>query len=189
MESSETDLCPQSALNEALELVEADDARGLERIDALTVRYAGDPRLHFLRGSVLAGLQRYDEALPAMRRAVDLAPGFALARFQLGLLELSSGDAVAAEAIWAPLDALSPDDPLLLFAAGLRHLMRDEFAETVRLLREGIALNADNPALNRDMRLVVDQAQAKLDEAAGTDEPMSLTHLALQQYSTKPTSH
>lgn len=189
MDPSETDLCPAPALSEALEAVGADDERGLERIDALAIRHPADPRLHFLRGSVLAGLKRYEEALPAMRRAVAIAPGFALARFQLGLLELSSGNPSAAEATWGPLDTLAADDPLRMFAAGLRHLIRDEFAETVRLLREGIALNRDNPPLNHDMRLLAEQAQAKLDESERTDEPMSLTHLALQQYSVKPTTH
>lgn len=181
--------CPPALLSGALETVGADDERGLAEIDRLLADYPADARLHFLKGSVLAGVQRYPEARGAMRQAVALAPGFAIARFQLGLLELSSGEAEAASATWGPLGQLPADDPLRLFAEGLRCLAADDFEGAIRLLREGIALNEANPAINRDMQLVIGQAEAAIDAQAASEEPSSLTHFALQQFAARSTKH
>ena len=82
--------------------------RGLAATDAALADYPADPRLLFLRGSLLAGLQRYDEARAAIAGAVELAPEFAIARFQLGFLQLTSGAAREAETTWAPLRRLRP---------------------------------------------------------------------------------
>jgi tetratricopeptide (TPR) repeat protein len=197
MDSPDLNICPDNLLAQAVEIAGADDARGVANLDQLLETYGEDGRLHFLRGSVLAGMQRYDEALPAMRRAVQAAPGFAVARFQLGLLELSSGLPQEADATLQPLDLLPPDHPLRIFGAGLRNLIRDNLSEAVRLLREGIAVNTENPAMNNDMRLLAEQTQLKIDQggdapppaAAEEDEPTSLAHLALQQFAAKPTRH
>jgi hypothetical protein len=49
---------------------------GLQSLDALIGDYPRDPRLHFLRGSLLAARQNYGEAREAMRLATALgAPG------------------------------------------------------------------------------------------------------------------
>src|SRR5260221_244134 len=103
--------CPAERLSEVAAIVAGDDVKGLDRLDGLIGEFPRDARLHFLRGSVLAGLRRYEEARVAMQRAVEIAPHYALARFQLGFLEVTSGDAAAAEATWRPLDAPPGDSP------------------------------------------------------------------------------
>ena len=181
----DNNLCPPEPLARIMAAVSADQARGLVEIDAGLRRHPADPRLRFLRGSVLAGLERYDEAREAMALAVELAPDFAVARFQLGFLELTCGAAAAAEATWGPLDALPDTHYLRVLARGLRHLMRDEFAEAAAGLRRGMALNTENPALNGDMQLILDKLSADglIDGAA--KEPVSAAHLLLQRYSDK----
>src|SRR5207249_11806575 len=109
--------CPAALLSEAVAVVAADDGEGLRRIEGLIDDYPADARLHFLRGSVLAGLRRYPEGRRAMRRALDIAPAYALARFQLGFLEFTSGEAALAEETWRPLHALADDIPLRLLAS------------------------------------------------------------------------
>ncbi len=89
--------CPQDVLARTADAVKSDSARGLAAIDDALKRYPLDARLHFLRGSVLAGLERYDEARAAIGEALRIAPGFAIARFQLGFLELTCGAPAAAE--------------------------------------------------------------------------------------------
>ena len=183
------DECPPEQLTEALALIQHDDEKGLERLEALLGDYPRDPRLHFLKGSVLAGVRRYDEGLQAMRTAVQIAPGYAIARFQLGFLELTSGQALAAEETWLPLEALPADNPLQLFARGLKHLARDEFERAEADLREGMRLNRELPQLNNDMQLILDNI-AGLDKGPpGDDEPVSSAHMLLQQYAAKPTKH
>lgn len=181
--------CPAGLLADAAAVIEEDDDRGLAEVDRLLREYPLDPRLHFLRGSLLAAMQLYEEGHAAMLKSVEIAPHFAIARFQLGFLELTSGDGAAAEATWQPLDELAPEDPLRLFSVGLRHLIRDEFGKAIDFLREGMAHNRDNPALNNDMRMIIDEARTKIDTSGAEAEPMSLTQLALKQSAAKSTKH
>lgn len=172
--------------DERLAALIGDEGAALDDVGRELERYPNDPRLHFLQGSLLAADRRYDEAREAMRKAVEIAPDYRIARFQLGLLELSSGRAEAAEACW---DALAgADDPLTLFAQGLRHLARDEFEPALSLLREGIARNRDYPAVNGNIQMIIDETEAK--GAAPADEaPLSATQMLLRQFAAKPTRH
>ena len=184
--------CPPDLLAGVLEIMRTDDERGLARLDELLCEYPTDAQLHFLRGSVLAGVKRYDEARVAMRQAVDLAPLYTVARFQLGLLELSSGDGVAADATLEPLEQLGGANALAFFARGLRLLIRDEFEGSLAALRQGLARNTENPAVNRDMGLIIADLEQKLGVGPGdasTDEPTTSTHMLLQQLAAKGPKH
>jgi tetratricopeptide (TPR) repeat protein len=178
-------LCPPERLGDAVAAIRRDGPGALDGLVALNAEYPRDPRLPFLRGSILAGQGRTDEALEAMRSAVRLDPEFRIARFQLGFLELTMGRPADAQATWAPLRASLSDDPLSLFVEGLMCLIRDDFAETVRLLRRGIALNTENLPLNGDMGLIVD-ALIRETSVTAEDEPISRRHLLLQQYARRP---
>lgn len=186
--------CPPELLTQALDVVRVDDERGLQRLGELLADYPDDAQLHFLRGSVLAGAKRYDEAREAMQRSVDIAPLYTVARFQLGLLELSSGDGEAADATLAPLEQLGGTNALALFARGLRFLMRDEFEAALTALRAGVAHNTENLAINRDMGLIIADLEQKLGaEPAAvdvtSDEPTTSTHMLLQQLAAKGLKH
>ena len=181
--------CPANLISGAVSAVGKDQIRGLAQIESLVLDYPYDARLHFLRGSLLAGLQRYGEAHEAMSRAVKIAPQYAVARFQLGFLELTSGDPAAAEVTWSPLQDLSPDDALRIFVLGLNHLIRDEFGQAIDVLTEGIAKNVENPTISNDMQLIIEKAGEALGAQQSTDEPISSAHLLLQQYASKMTKH
>ncbi len=136
-------------------------------VDRVIAIYPDDARLHFLRGSLLAGMSRPIEAHAALGRSVTLAPEFALARFQLGFFELTSGEAERALATWEPLDdQLLADDYLAHFVTGLRHLIGDRFAETIESLEAGIKVNSENPPLNHDMELIIAQCRSLVAGAA-----------------------
>lgn len=181
--------CPADLMAELVATATRDEPAGLARLDVLLETYDGDPRLHFLRGSLLASAEAYALARQSMQRAVDIAPGYAVARFQLGLLEMSSGDAAAALETLQPLEALPPDNPLRLFARGLNHLVADDFVQTVQCLKEGIALNTEIPAINHDMQLIVDQALEAMKGQGADAAPVSAAHLLLQQYAGKGPKH
>jgi len=164
------------------------------------VTYPDDPRLYFLKGSVFAGNGRLIEAHKALTHAVDLAPDFHIARFQLGFFQLTSGESDNALKTWARLDGLPKENYLRIFVIGLRHLIRDELTECVSVLERGISLNEDNLPLNKDMQLIITQvmplieAQANEEDgtgAANQKEPVadeaSLTSILLQQ--SNQTSH
>jgi len=156
------DLCADETMQQLLVTASEDSQRGVEAIAAALEEYPGDPRLHFLKGSLLIGLQRFIEAHGSLSRALEIAPDYHIARFQLGLFELTSGEADAAAATWKPLHALASVHPLATFARGLEALIADRFEQCIAMLREGIAANDENLPLNRDMELVIEQCQALL---------------------------
>jgi tetratricopeptide (TPR) repeat protein len=193
MEDADGLLCPGEALDALTTQLQHDDEGALARLGELLAAWPLDPRLHFLQGSVLAGLQRYDEGRRAMARAVEIAPDYALARFQLGFLDLTSGRPIDAVAVWTPLVGLPEDEPLRILAEGLMNLVGDRFSEARRLLALGIELNTAVPLINADMQLILDQivdlpdnpAAPAHDEGPGPahagEAPASAAQLLLQQ--------
>lgn len=181
--------CPEDLLADRLAALGAAPEVDATALDDLLRQYAKDPRLHFLKGSFLAGARDYAGAKIAMRSALDLAPGFEIARFQLGFLQLTSGEPVAAQETWGPLYGLPDGHYLQCFMLGLIHLVRDEFSETIRQLELGMAHNTENPPLNEDMRLII---KAVKDKMAGDGEgqgEMSSAQALLQQAALRSTMH
>jgi tetratricopeptide (TPR) repeat protein len=179
------ELCSEEEMQSLVETIQSDDRSDLAHVDQMLRSYPDDPRLHFLRGSILAGIGRHIEALPALMRAVELAPDFAIARFQLGFFQLTSNEAANALGTWGPLALLPEDHYLRIFVGGLTHLIRDEFAEADARLREGIAANGENLPLNRDMQLILDNIQPLLTNPAkrSGDETTSAASFLLDQLS------
>jgi tetratricopeptide (TPR) repeat protein len=183
-----TPLCPDDTLVELAELADRDTEQGLRRTEVLLLDHEEDARLYFLKGSLLAALQRYGEAEKPLREAIEIAPEFHIARFQLGLLLLTSGDAEKAAEVWRPLGRLPSDDALRLFAEGLQHMARDEFSQAEALLRQGLERNMAHPPLNGDMQMVLDRMR---EQSAGqpAQPASSEAHWLLQTSKARPTKH
>ncbi len=109
----------------------------------------------FLLGAEFAALGDMNAAESAFANATRLAPGFPMARFQLGLLQFSSGRAAIALLTWQPLLQLPDSDPLRHFAAGFELLAQDRFDDALHHFQQGIALNTDNRALTSDIEKVI----------------------------------
>ncbi|MEK6540960.1 MAG: hypothetical protein AABZ45_02435 [Pseudomonadota bacterium] len=174
-----------------LQQIAAGDGDDVTAIDAVMARYPFDSRLHFLRGSVLAGSGHALEAHQSLTRAVELAPDFAIARFQLGFFELTSGEPRTAEETWAPLTVLPTGHYLRHFVSGLNALIADQFVDCVAALRAGIAVNEENPALNNDMQLIIAQCNELIGNAGGdstgdidSNSELSATSLLLNRFGT-----
>lgn len=152
--------CPDEEIEPLLALAAQDEEAAIERIDTLFATYQ-DARLLFLKGSLFAGSQRYDEARHEMHAALALSPGFDLARFQLGFLEFTSGFPEAAARVWARFQEDGEKSAFRLLAQGLMHLGQDRWADARRFLLEGMALNTDHPLINNDMQLLLDELSEK----------------------------
>ncbi|MEJ0027177.1 MAG: hypothetical protein WDN01_14205 [Rhizomicrobium sp.] len=185
-ERGSTGLCPDSTLADLVASLGVDRGSAQRELDRTLSSYPGDPRLHFLKGSMLAAGQDYAAACVAMRHAVDLAPDYAVARFQLGLLLLSSGEPYAAQEAWGPLHGLATENPLRIFAGGLTHLIGDRFDDAVRELERGISLNRENVPMNNDMQLVIDEIRRRRAEG---DVAFSSVDILLRQAALKSTRH
>lgn len=185
-------LCSDADMASLIESLSGDGRDDLTQVDTLTARHPDDPRLHFMRGSILAGRARAVEAHAALARAVALAPEFHIARYQLGFFELTSGEADQALATWGPLLRLPEEHYLRQFVEGMAHLVRDEFAEAVARMEAGIARNQENPPLNHDIRLLIGEC-ARLANGESTALPaatdQSLTSLMLGQFGPGGTRH
>jgi tetratricopeptide (TPR) repeat protein len=125
----------------------------------------GNAKAHYMLGAEHAEIGLYDRAAAEMAKAVQLDPGLVTAQFQLGLLHITSARVQEAEEAWKPLDKLGANNPFYLFKTGMLHLARDEFEACIEALEKGIALNQQNPALNNDMRRVIDDVRAKFPPA------------------------
>lgn len=132
-------------------------ARARELLERAAEAHPADPRPLLLLAAEHMHEGRVDAAEALYIAALQRAPDFAIARFQLGLLQFTSGRPAAAQATWSLLERLDEKDPLRLFKTGLELLGQDRFDEARRWLREGIAHNASNPPLNRDMQMVLDR--------------------------------
>lgn len=142
---------------------------------------------HFLIGSEHASAGDMDAAEAAFARALLLAPDFALARYQLGLLQFTSKRASMALLTWQPLFALPPPDPLGHFVRGFEALARDDFSVALGHYREGLACNDINQALAADIQRVVEAVEHLPREAGepGGPEPAG-NHILLSGYAKGP---
>lgn len=187
------DLCGDEELASLVAAIERDGQGDLAAVDAVLARFPEDARLHFMRGSILASRRQALAAHAALARAVELAPQFHLARYQLGFFELTSGEVDEALATWGPLLRLPEDSCLRAFVEGMTHLVRDEFGATIERLEEGIALNHDNAPLNGDIRLLLAECRkalgegtSEVSEAEGERGDLSATSVILGQFPRSP---
>lgn len=126
----------------------------------------------YLLGALHAEIGMHEQAETEMSKALEIDPKLFTARFQLGLLQLTSGRIDAATKTWEALDALGSTHAFYLFKTGMLHLVRDEFASCVEAIKAGIAANDFNEDLNNDMRRVMadaENAAGSLPESASTD--------------------
>ena len=129
-------------------------------------RSPGDARVMHCLGAEHAQIGMYDRAIAEMSRALELDPGLVPARFQLGLLCLTTGQAGQAEEVLRPLADLGEGDSYRHFGAGLVSLLHDAPGACLTSLEQGLALGTGNPSLAADM--------ARLAEAVTVQMGVSL---------------
>ena len=145
----------------------------------------------FLLGAELAALGDTSQAEAAFANATLLAPGFPMARYQLGLLQFSSGRAAMALLTWQPLLDLPSADPLPHFVRGFAALAQDHFEEALRHYQQGLVLNTTNEALSGDIEKVISGIHALLPGAPQTSEASdaSENHVLLANYQQQGRAH
>lgn len=150
--------------------------------------HPGDARPLLLLAAEHAQANRMDRAEAAFSAALLLAPDFAIARFQLGLLQYSGARPATAFVTWAPLEALATDHPLRLFKEALELFAADQFEQAASCFRAGIAHNHDNPPLSGDMQRFLDAIDALRGQAPLSAPPMAPTMAPASPVDTEPAS-
>jgi tetratricopeptide (TPR) repeat protein len=170
-------------------LRQGDSTAAVARLEEAASRGDASARACYLLGAQYAQMNRFDDAAHQFDRAVALNPALSVARFQHGLLALTMGDAPESTRILSPLLQLGEIDPFTHFAAGLLHLVRNEFANALACLERGIVLNAANPPLNADMRKLMDRIHSTIATAAAEENEGTTSnatpHVLLSAYTGK----
>jgi tetratricopeptide (TPR) repeat protein len=195
----------QNAFGDADALVQAglaaSQAGDTEKAVDLFARAAGaapgSAMPHFLLGSEYAASGDIANAETSLANAVLLAPGLHIARYQLGLLQFSSGRAAAALVTWGPLFALEETGGLVHFVRGFGALAQDDLEDAQRHFDAGLSRNTENPALSGDIQKVlagIRELQATQASSGPTpsitgDEPQPANHVLVSNYGKVPTLH
>lgn len=128
----------------------------IEYLKQASLLDSADGNIHYMLGAMYAQIGMYEQAMLSMGTALDRDPTLDTARFQLGLLYLTSGDVDQASHVWKELDHLAPTNYLYLFKTGLLELANNELETALQSLIHGIEANASNEALNSDMAKIID---------------------------------
>ncbi|SEL71573.1 hypothetical protein SAMN05216359_114118 [Roseateles sp. YR242] len=188
-------MTPNVSLSDRLRQALAASASGDTDTALQLFRHAVDeepesPLPPFLLGAELAQLGRINEAIQAYAAATLLAPTFHMARYQLGLLQFTSGHAALALVSWQPLFLLPATEPLRAFVHGFAALANDQFPEALTHFRAGQAMNTENVPLNGDIQLVIDRIEALKQTAQATREVDTAnedaSHVLLSNYRSGP---
>jgi len=147
-----TTLDQEEILHLAMEALRRDDhGAALAQLKAGAARFPDSAKIAFLLAAEHAQIGMFDRAEEEFVRAITLEPDLAVARFQLGLLQLTQNRLGDARVTWQRLESLAPSHALRLFKQGLEALAEDRFDETRKLIEEGMRANDFSPDLNRDM--------------------------------------
>lgn len=149
---------------------------------------------HFLIGSQHAASGDFSQAEASFATALLLAPDFAIARYQLGLLQFTSQRAAIALLTWQPLLTLPTADPLTHYVRGFAALAGDEFYQALRHFNEGLAIGSENRAVSSDIEKVIARIHALGHGAvsAGDATPARSeqdTHVLLANYQQQGRAH
>ncbi|MCG6971462.1 MAG: tetratricopeptide repeat protein [Gammaproteobacteria bacterium] len=125
-----------------------------------------DARMWYMLASLYTDIGIYDKAIHNMEKALQIDPNYAIARFHLGLLQLTSGNRELANTTWLPLNALGETHYLVLFKTGLLHIADDDIEQGILLIRQGIDQNHVVESLNEDMETVIEHASLSLGAQA-----------------------
>ena len=142
-----------------------DEESEVAKLRRAVVHDPGNANLRYLLGAEMAQAKDYEGAVLELSAALALNPTLDMARFQLGLLQLTLGQVEQMKIVLAPFEDAADDAPLKHFKRGLEALVIDDFTTCLTSLRRGIELNHENEALNHDMSLVASKVAAIVAEA------------------------
>jgi hypothetical protein len=133
---------------------------------------------HWLKGAEHAEQGRMQEAEEAFAAAVLQDPGLHMARFQLGLLQWSTGRAGAALVTWQPLSEMAAGVDVFHFTRAFGLLCASDLQGALSEFRRGIACCTNEP-LARDMQRIHEALTLQL-EALTPERPAH--HVLLANY-------
>lgn len=133
-----------------------DHTTALRLLKAAAAAAPTDTAIAYRLGAEYAYLELFDAAEAEMARALAGGPEHPVARFHLGLLQITRGRFDDALATWRALDALPRAHALRCYKQAFEHLAADAFAPARARLEAGLASSGSAPVLDREMRRLRD---------------------------------
>ena len=164
-----------------------ESAEAIACLERLTgVPGSGGDACHLLAAEYVS-VGRLQEAEEAFAEAILRSPELLVARFQLGLLQVTQGRRAAAQLTWTPLLSLPRLNALRCYVEGYVALINDQFAEATAHLSRGLSLPQDNEALMGDIRktleaMSIQMSGASVDDANDQSDGVG-KHVLLSNYS------
>lgn len=121
----------------------------------------------FLAGSDHAACGDWPAAEAGMASALLLDPALHIARYQLGLVQFTSGRTALAQLTWQPLLHRRDESWMGDFARGFAALARDQLANASEHFHAGLRHAGVNPFVAADIRKVLEDLQALAGDAHG----------------------
>lgn len=166
----------------ALELEQHDCA--LDILYAQQKQHPTSAPLRLLIAAQHMHLGDIDDAEAAYLQALVQQPDLHIGRFQLGLLQFTSGRPQVAFASWAALEELGESHYLVCFKRAFAALAIDAFPDAALLLQTGINRNSENGPLNNDMRMMLQEVERLMAQVQPVqiEESSGAMHQVLASY-------
>jgi Flp pilus assembly protein TadD len=100
-------------------------------------------RPHNNLGSTYMRLGRLEDAIPHLKRAVEIAPRYADATYNLGYALLRTGDLGQGIELSLRLLELEPENHMALTNLGVAYVLQKKYAQAVQILKEAVRLKPD----------------------------------------------
>ena len=174
----------QTVMEQAMEAARHDAYAEADALIDRAIRLApGSGLPYYLRATNQAEVGLHDLAEANFTACLNRAPGFSIARFQLGLLQYTMAREALAVATWEPLMGLADDHALKLYVQALVCLMSKDGAGAARLLERGLAALPCNPALNNDMARLLERVRDSANgSTSDTPDPVHAAHFLIGAY-------
>jgi len=171
---------------------QGDAAQAIALLRAAIEMPHADAAPWLLLAAELAAQGQITEAEGVYADTVLRFPELHVARFQLGLLQLTSGRVAIAALTWQPLLVGENDEPLRCYAEAYLALTRDQFQEALDRFRHGLVLPQNNLPLQNDAQTTMRAIEKHLAEQGAVHEVAGLDdsqHVLLRNYATGPLRH
>lgn len=173
-------------LHVALDAMSAErHGEALSAVKLFLEREPGHAHGSYLLAALHAQLGMHQRAVEEYQAILAGAPHFALARFQLGQLQLLTGEPARAKQVLAPLG--EQDGALAAYGRALCALVEDRTVDAARELSAGLALPQPDQAIAGRMRVLLGQLlsvasgpRARAANDQGTDSASSMDERPVQ---------
>ncbi len=129
----------------------------------------------YLLGAEHAELGLYERAIENIEKSLEINPSQQVAQFQLAMLYTQVDLNDRARSTWEELQDKTDMPNLNLFVKGMLLLMDEDFETGIQVLNEGLALETDNPALNRSIEQIIAHLKMQQSNLADSGDPSLAT--------------